>query len=714
MHRWKPILFNLSFALNCLLLFLILFEEKLQVPPWLQVAGRTHPLILHFPIVLLVLAVFWELLPQKQKEAGSVRTDIGDVLLLSAAVSAVLTSLFGLFLSREQGYTPEVLVWHKWGGVLISLLTLAWYALRQQVRQARGLLVATTAVGLGMIVLTGHQGANITHGENFLLAPLHSDEKPAVLLEDAVVYTHMVKPILQEKCISCHNQQKAKGELWMETEASLLKGGKSGALWDSTEKDFGLLFQRLHLPLDNKKHMPPKGKPQLTDDELAILYQWVKSGADFNKKVLDLPETDTLHVLAANLFQTVETDDYAFAAADEKEIKQYNTSYRLVAPLAAGSPALGVEYFSAANFKAESLKELLELKEQVVSLNLNKMPVNDGDLKTVAQFKNLRKLNLSFTNISGATLSELKGLAHLRQLSLSGTGVKWSDVQALTALPKLSRLYLWNTAVGPDELKKASAQYKHLSLEGGYKGDTVVLKLNPPLVQNEEQIVREPVPLKLKHYVKGTVIRYTTDGSEPDSLQSAIFSDNTMVDRNMLVKAKAFKPGWISSDVAERSFYKAGYQPDTVLLLKAPDPQYKGDGGLTLMDAQKGDQNFRSGKWLGYKESPLAAVMQLEKPVTLSSVTVSSLIDIGSFILPPQQIEVWGGRDAAHLRLLKRLRPEQPVKMQPGSMQGYQVSIDPSTVAVVKVVVTPVQTLPAWHPGKGQRGWVFVDEIFLN
>ena len=134
MHRWKPILFNLSFALNCLLLFLILFEEKLQVPPWLQVAGRTHPLILHFPIVLLVLAVFWELLPQKQKEAGSVRTDIGDVLLLSAAVSAVLTSLFGLFLSREQGYTPEVLVWHKWGGVLISLLTLAWYALRQQVR----------------------------------------------------------------------------------------------------------------------------------------------------------------------------------------------------------------------------------------------------------------------------------------------------------------------------------------------------------------------------------------------------------------------------------------------------------------------------------------------------------------------------------------------------------------------------------------------------
>ena len=52
----------------------------------------------------------------------------------------------------------------------------------------------------------------------------------------------------------------------METKELLLKGGKTGKLWDSTAADFGLLMKRIHLPVETKKHMPPQGKPQLTDD----------------------------------------------------------------------------------------------------------------------------------------------------------------------------------------------------------------------------------------------------------------------------------------------------------------------------------------------------------------------------------------------------------------------------------------------------------------
>ena len=62
--------------------------------------------------------------------------------------------------------------------------------------------------------------------------------------------------------------------------------------------------------------------------------------------------------------------------ADESKIKALNNNYRVVRPLALGSPALGVEFFSAEQFKPEQLKELLAVKEQVVSLNLNKMPVS--------------------------------------------------------------------------------------------------------------------------------------------------------------------------------------------------------------------------------------------------------------------------------------------------------------------------------------------------
>jgi uncharacterized membrane protein len=125
-----------------------------------------------------------------------------------------------------------------------------------------------------------------------------------VLLEDAIVFNDLVKPILQTKCMSCHNNKKAKGDLIMETEELLLKGGKTGKLWDSTSADFGLLMKRIHLPLETKKHMPPQGKPQLTDDEMAVLSNWIKSGADFKIKVTELESESDLRKIADRIFTT--------------------------------------------------------------------------------------------------------------------------------------------------------------------------------------------------------------------------------------------------------------------------------------------------------------------------------------------------------------------------------------------------------------------------
>ena len=61
MQRWKNIIFNITFALNILLLFLFIFDNRLHVPPWLQVVGRMHTMFLHFPIVMLAFCIFWEL-----------------------------------------------------------------------------------------------------------------------------------------------------------------------------------------------------------------------------------------------------------------------------------------------------------------------------------------------------------------------------------------------------------------------------------------------------------------------------------------------------------------------------------------------------------------------------------------------------------------------------------------------------------------------------
>jgi len=306
MHRWKNSLYNIALALNCLLLFLLVFESRLSIPAWLQVVGRMHPLILHFPVVLVILYAITTFIAGFKKEfAAEYYKGVTDILLLVTALSSVITALAGLFLSREDGYDPEALQWHKWSGVAISLFTLGWYYFGKRIETKKIAAMTMSVVALGLIIFAGHQGAGITHGQNFLLAPMMPEKKqPIVSPEEAVVFADMVKPILKAKCESCHNEKKAKGELIMETEASLLKGGKNGELWDSTAADLGLMLRRVHLPMEAKKHMPPQGKPQLTEEEISIITQWIRKGSNFTLRVIDLSPTDTLRLIANRIFTT--------------------------------------------------------------------------------------------------------------------------------------------------------------------------------------------------------------------------------------------------------------------------------------------------------------------------------------------------------------------------------------------------------------------------
>lgn len=713
--RWNVHFYNLCFALNCLLLFLVLFGARLQVPVLLQVAGRMHPLVLHFPIVLLLLVAVWETLVFTR--SNPLFRSIGDALLLSAALSAVLAALMGLFLSQEGGYDEETLLWHKWSGVAVSLAAWGWYSFRDFLRRAKmpGRLAA--GVSVVALVVAGHQGATLTHGENYLLAPVVPTSLPSeVPLEEELVFQHLVRPILQEKCMGCHNSAKSKGNLVMETEALLLKGGKHGLLWDSTAAQSGLLMQRILLPKAEKEHMPPKGKAQLTDLEISILRRWIRGGADFLQKITDLPEADTLRLLAVDRFQTGKNISYSFAAADEVTIRKLNNDYRAVYPLAANSPALGVDFFGVAAFKSTYLKELQVVKEQVVSLNLHKMPIQDDDLKAIALFSNLRQLHLSATQITGATLGELKTLQALRQLSLAGTAVQSADLEVLQALPQLSVLYLWNTRVTEPEVSAWRQRLPHVRIESGFQGDTVVAKLNTAIIAGDRQVFTNSTKVKLKNFIHGAVVRYTLDGSRPDSLTSPISTgDSIVIDRSCRLTTQTFLPGWISSEVATRDFYQAGFRPDSVVLVRPPDPQYKGEGAKTLTNKKIGDNDTKTNKWLGYKEADLEALLYFRQPVLLSSVSISTLVNIGGYIMPAQQIEVWGGNSPQHLLLLKKLKPQQPAKMgDPTSRVSFDCKFEARPISVLKIIAKPVAKLPAWHPSKGQHGWVFVDEVFLN
>ena len=713
--KLKTIIAASLVPLNSLLLFFLIFENKLVIPSWIQVMGRMHPLMVHFPIVLILLYAAWQLFTSRKIKQQAWFNTVAEILFALAALSAVLAALMGLLLSKEGGYDSDAIASHKWAGALTAFTLFILYNFRQWVWRHTIATLISSLIIIALIVTAGAWGGDITHGDNYVFAPVTPEyKKPAVALEDAYLFADVVQPILENKCLGCHNSSKAKGELIMETKAALLKGGKDGKIWDTTSQDLGLMMKRIHLPLDVKEHMPPKGKPQLTEEESAVLYNWIKEGSNFEIKVTELAATDTLFKLASNMLQSAGEEQFDFAAADEKTIEKLNNNNRVIRRLSKESPALVVNFYNKSFYNTKALEELQPLSEQIIELNLDNMPVQDADLAMISNFKNLRKLNFNFTEVTGKTFSQLQSLKELKILSLAGTTVTEKEVASLQSLSKLRHVYVWNTSITDADIKQLQ-QNKNISWFAGYKGDTVILKLTPPILQNEEQVIaKEPLQLKLKHYINGTEIRYTLDGSEPDSIHSALYKDKVILDSDVTVKAKAFKPGWISSDDITQHFFKTTYQPDSAKLLKPVADKFKASGGKTVIDLDKSDINFANNKWLGVKDNNLELMLYFSKDEPVKSVTLSMLRDINSYIFPPKKVEVWGGKDAAHLKLLGSISPQQPTKdLTAKEVLAIKCSFAQTEIKYIKLVAQPV-TLPQWHPGKGTPAWVFTDEVFVN
>jgi hypothetical protein len=117
---------------------------------------------------------------------------------------------------------------------------------------------------------------------------------------------------------------------------------------------------------------------------------------------------------------------------------------------------------------------------------------------------------------------------------------------------------------------------------------------------------------------------------------------------------------------------------------------------------------------MGFKDQPMEILISLKEPIDVSSVSLSTLVAINSNIFPAQQIQVWAGNNPSSMRLVKKILPVQPEKPAPIYTKGFEISFNPINAGYLKVVLIPVHKLPMWRSPKGFKGWVFVDEVFLN
>lgn len=687
-------------GLNVFLVFLSIYESKLQLPAWLSYTGQYHPVLLHVPIgILVILSIFLVFYSE------NLNAELKKLFALFLAISSVLTTILGFFLGHT-GYDAGALNWHKYTGIIFSILCYIYYVSVDKISQFPNASKISVVGLLAIAGIAGHQGGSITHGEDFLS---FKSKKIEEKIEAKTLFVKAIEPIFKEKCVKCHNNQKTKGELNMTSIALLIKGGKNGPIWKAGHPETSNFMKRALLPLEEKEHMPPKGNNQLTETEIKYLENWIKEGASTDLLIAKIAKTSFF-------YEKVKTESfkpakvYNFAAANQSDIEKAGSAFLSIKSVATNSPALGVNFFVKSKYEKSNFDKLSSLKNQIVSINLAKMPVGDEVFGILKDFPNLEEIILNETNITGKGIESLLACKHLENLSMSNTAITANNLIPYLSKTKNKHVTIWSTNIKPQELLK----FQH-NFEYGYKPDeTEKLKLNTPILVNESMILPDNGEVFFKHSLKGVDLKYALNDEVLDSIKSKSYTGKLVLNKYTNIKLMAVKSGWLASNILKYQFYKSNVKVIDIVKTNLPNPKHKGYGDKNLVDGQFGETgNQYDQAWEGYFGENVNTSFKF-KPTNINDITIATLSYTEAHIFPPNSVEIYIKEKNKEFVLFKKVNPPQPSKMNPASRNDIIIKINKNNIEEIKVVAKPVMSLPNWLNGKGQKAWIYIDEVMFN
>lgn len=507
---------------------------------FLHFLARFHVIVVHLPIGLIFLALAMAVLGHFQA-FSPLRQSLPFVLWMSL-LGSVAATLAGYLLMAKEDYSGRAMDLHLYFGLGVVVTTLA--ALILEIRDKRGLSGLATAAAAFATAASGHFGGAMVHEADYLTEHAPEAFKPALHLGlgpvakpaiaeggdpspgpdgeatvepaaekpvgDRLVYEEFVVPILEKTCNECHNENKIKGKLRMDTHEMLLAGA-SGSDYPTVvpgKADESEMIVRVLLPADDDEFMPPQGDP-LKPAEIELLKRWINAGAQTGMTVAQLGDDPAIaaavtEVLAIHTGGEVEAPRAVVASGpaiwdtlpDEEKSARLDAVHEAaekyhfaVMPLSAEDDRLRVNVVNAAkDFGDEQLKLLEPVAERIVWLDLARSQITDAGMQTVKQMRDLERLHLENTAISDAGIAELAALPKLQYLNLYGTRVGNGVFKTFSEIPSLKKVYVWQTGI---DAAAAKAYERSVNLE---INTGVELAQPPPAPPSQE--IKGPEPPK--------------------------------------------------------------------------------------------------------------------------------------------------------------------------------------------------------------------------
>jgi uncharacterized membrane protein/mono/diheme cytochrome c family protein len=427
----------------------------------------------HLPIGILIFTFILELIQLKSK------TKFNQAILLGTFIGtafAIVSAIMGWLLSLDGGYDEKLLNNHQYAGWILCffciLLVIVKMFFSANVYFDK-LNKSLWSIIIIVLFLVGHFGGSITHGADYLSLDLSAGNKEVkkALSIDSIsalppekqaqvnTYEGLIYPLLDAKCIQCHNSEKKKGNLQLTSIDLILKGGKKGPALTAYNANQSLMIQRMLLDPANDKHMPPKGKPQLNNKEINLIYWWVQHGASINDKLGVALLNDTVKNLIASKIVP------AFPAlslpqtflVDSNKINSLKQLGLIVNLIAKGVGYIDLSAMNAPLLNDLQLQKITILDSHLVWLNLANTKITNKSIATLSSCKNILKLNVAYTSLNDDAIGLLNQFTKLSYLNIVGTSITDNGLAKLNLSNNFKSLYCWNTKItqgGVDQFRK--------------------------------------------------------------------------------------------------------------------------------------------------------------------------------------------------------------------------------------------------------------------
>ncbi|MHA8057135.1 c-type cytochrome domain-containing protein [Aquirufa nivalisilvae] len=434
----------------------------------IDLLGHLHPILVHFPIGILVIAcvMIWVQAIRKTETQSSI-----SALLLLGAIAAIMASISGYLLSNSGDYEKGDVLAHQWWGIGTTLCAIILYFFQAYQKIISLVLFVALAI-------TGHFGGVLTYGSNYLFA----SKKKAIPTKELSIsaadttqqkvevdtsmeelssvknspFQQEVLPILKSHCFQCHSSKKQKGKLRLDTEDFIKKGGKEGLILHAGNPLKSHLYSYLILQEDDDLHMPPEGKKQLNSSQIAIIKRWIEIGAPFGETA----ESESMHAMTLqSQAMTIPSDatdqmrslNLSVEPANEEALQEAKNQGISISPYPSSNGGLSLNFVNIKRLDSKVWQATRALQKQVLQIKLTKR--QDIQVEELLNFKNLQQLNLEQSNIHDVDLENLRQLPHLTQLNLYGTAISDQGIKALVAMKALKVLYIWQSKLSQEGLQ---------------------------------------------------------------------------------------------------------------------------------------------------------------------------------------------------------------------------------------------------------------------